>query len=85
MNGILSIGALNATVLVAAVGSAATFAEDRDLAALLGLVPPQAITGGKPRLLGITKRCSRYLRKMLIRGARSTMPTLAPTDAAVGA
>ena len=52
------IGALNATALVAAVGSAATFERGRDLAAWLGLVPRQATTGGRPKLLGITKRGS---------------------------
>ncbi|MFK4064206.1 IS110 family RNA-guided transposase [Brucella anthropi] len=79
------IGALNATALVAAVGDAATFAKGRDLAAWLGLVPRQATTGGRPKLLGITKRGSRYLRKMLIQGARSAMPTLAKSDTAIGA
>ncbi len=69
-------GALNATTLVAAVGDAQTFARGRDLAAWLGLVPRQATTGGKPRLLGITKRGSKYLRKMLIQGARAALPTL---------
>ena len=53
------IGALNATALVAAVGDARTFARGRDLAAWLGLVPRQETTGGKPRLLGITKRGSK--------------------------
>lgn len=85
LTGIPGIGALNATALVAAVGSAATFDKGRDLAAWLGLVPRQATTGGKPKLLGITKRGSRYLRKMLIQGARSAMPTLARADTAVGA
>ena len=70
LTGIPGIGALNATALVAAVGDAATFSKGRDLAAWLGLVPRQATTGGKPRLLGITKRGSRYLRKMLIQGAQ---------------
>ena len=79
------IGALNATALVAAVGDAATFSKGRDLAAWLGLVPRQATTGGRPKLLGITKRGSRYLRKMLIQGARSAMPSLARSDTAVGA
>lgn len=79
------IGALNATALVAAVGDAATFTKGRDLAAWLGLVPRQASTGGKPKLLGITKRGSRYLRKMLIQGARAAMPTLAKANTAVGA
>lgn len=79
------IGALNATALVAAVGDARTFARGRDLAAWLGLVPRQETTGGKPRLLGITKRGSRYLRKMLIQGARSAMPTLRNRDSRLGA
>jgi transposase len=85
LTSIPGIGALNATALVAAVGCAATFDKGRDLAAWLGLVPRQVTTGGRPRLLGITKRGSRYLRKMLIQGARSAMPSLARSDTAVGA
>jgi transposase len=85
LTSIPGIGALNATALVAAVGAAATFDKARDLAAWLGLVPRQATTGGRPKLLGITKRGSRYLRKMLIQGARSAMPSLAKSDTAVGA
>ncbi|WP_141211532.1 IS110 family RNA-guided transposase, partial [Brucella grignonensis] len=84
LTGIPGIGALNATALVAAVGSAATFDKGRDLAAWLGLVPRQATTGGRPKLLGITKRGSRYLRKMLIQGARSAMPSLAKSNTAIG-
>lgn len=84
LTGIPGIGALNATALVAAVGSAATFDKGRDLAAWLGLVPRQATTGGRPKLLGITKRGSRYLRKMLIQGARSAMPSLTKSNTAVG-
>jgi len=76
LTSIPGIGALNATALVAAVGDARTFARGRDLAAWLGLVPRQVTTGGKPRLLGITKRGSKYLRKMLIQGARAALPTL---------
>ncbi len=85
LTGIPGIGALNATALVAAVGSAATFDKGRDLAAWLGLVPRQATTGGRPKLLGITKRGSKYLRKMLIQGARSAMPSLVKSDTATGA
>jgi transposase len=85
LTSIPGIGALHATALVAAVGNAETFGKGRDLAAWLGLVPGQATTGGKPKLLGITKRGSRYLRKMLIQGARAAMPTLAKSDTAVGA
>jgi hypothetical protein len=53
---IRGFGAFNATGLVAAIGTGETFRRARDLAAWLGLVPRQATTGGKPRLLGITKR-----------------------------
>ena len=78
------IGVLNATALVAAVGNAGTFARGRDMAAWLGLVPRQATTGGKPRLLGITKRGNKYLRKLLIQGARAVMPHLARSDTRLG-
>jgi transposase len=78
------IGVLNATALVAAVGTACTFARGRDLAAWLGLVPRQITTGGKPRLVGITKRGNKYLRKLLIHGARSAMPALAASVTPLG-
>jgi transposase len=84
LTSIPGIGALNATALVAAVGDARTFGRGRDLAAWLGLVPKQVTTGGRPKLLGITKRGSKYLRKMLIQGARAAMPTLRSADTPVG-
>ena len=84
LTSIPGIGALNATALVAAVGDARTFARGRDLAAWLGLVPRQATTGGKPRLLGITKRGSKYLRKILIQGARAALPTLSRSSTRLG-
>jgi transposase len=84
LTSIPGIGALNATALVAAVGDAHTFVRGRDLDAWLGLVPRQATTGGKPRLLGITKRGSKYLRKMLIQGARSALPTLSRSNTRLG-
>jgi transposase len=71
------IGVLNATALVAAIGDGRAFDRGRDLAAWLRLVPRQVTTGGKPRLVGITKRGNKYLRKLLIHGARSAMPALA--------
>lgn len=82
---ISGIGVLNATALVAAVGDTRTFHCGRDLAAWLGLVPRQATTGDKPRPLGITKRGSRYLRKNLIQGARSSLPTMGKSDTRLGA
>jgi transposase len=78
------IGAINATALVAAVGDGSAFRRDRDMAAWLGLVPRQATTGGKPRLLGISKRGNRYLRKNLVHGARAVLPYLAERDTPLG-
>jgi transposase len=67
------IGPLTATALVAAVNDATHFKNGRQFAAWLGLVPRQHSTGGKPRLLGISKRGDRYLRKLLVHGARATL------------
>jgi transposase len=82
--GIPGIGTINATALVAAVGDAKAFARGRDMAAWLGLVPRQMTTGGKPRLLGISKRGNRYLRKNLIHGARAALPYLAERETPLG-
>jgi transposase len=77
-------GALNATALVAAIGAGETFQSARDLAAWLGLTPRQVTTGGKPRLLGITKRGNVYLRTLLIHGARAALPSLSASSTALG-
>jgi transposase len=79
------IGVLNATALVAAIGRGESFARGRDLAAWLGLVPRQVTTGGKPRLVGISKRGNKYLRKLLIHGARAALPTLLESPTPLGA
>jgi len=79
------IGVLSATALVAAVGDAASFTRGRDLSAWLGLVPRQHTTGGKAKLLGISKRGNRYLRMLLIHGARAALPTLAKSQTPLGA
>jgi len=73
-----------ASALVAAIGAGESFEHGRDLAAWLGLTPRQATTGGKPKLLGISKRGNRYLRKMVIHGARSALPHVAEYDAPLG-
>jgi transposase len=78
------IGVLNATALVAAIGAGEAFRRGRDLAAWLGLVPRQASTGGKPKLLGISKRGNKYLRKLLIHGARSALPSLSRSATPLG-
>ena len=79
------IGVLNATALIAAIGQGESFARGRDLAAWLGLVPQQVTTGGKPRLVGISKRGNKYLRKLLIHGARAAVPTLLVSPTPLGA
>jgi transposase len=67
------IGPLCATALVATVADARSFANGRQMSAWLGLVPKQHSTGGKPVLLGISKRGDAYLRTLLIHGARSVI------------
>lgn len=78
------VGVLIASALIAAIGSGETFDHARDLAAWLGLAPRQATTGGKPKLLGISKRGNKYLRKLLIHGARAALPHLAQKDTPLG-
>jgi transposase len=67
------IGPLIATALLASIGDIRSFANGRQVAAWLGLVPKQSSTGGKTRLLGISKRGDTYLRTLLIHGARSAL------------
>lgn len=67
------IGPISASALVASIGDAKNFKDGRQLAAWLGLVPRQHSTGGKPTLLGISKRGDCYLRTLLIHGARSVV------------
>ena len=79
------IGILGATGLIAAIGDGSGFRRGRDLGAWLGLVPRQHSTGGKTKLLGISKRGNKYLRMLFIHGARAALPHLAKTDTPVGA
>ncbi len=67
------IGPLTASALVASVGDAKSFANGRQLAAWLGLVPRQHSSGGKSVLLGISKRGDSYLRMLLVHGARAVI------------
>ncbi len=67
------IGPLAANGLLAAVGRGVQFRKARDMAAWLGLVPREYSTGGKTTLLGISKRGSCYLRRLLVHGARSCL------------
>jgi transposase len=67
------VGPLVSTATVAAIGNGAAFRKGREFAAWLGLIPRQYSTGGKARLLGISKRGSIYLRRMFIHGARAVL------------
>jgi transposase len=68
---VAGVGPLVATALVAAIGNARQFKSGRELGAWLGLVPRQPSSGQRPLLLGISKRGDRYLRTLLIHGARA--------------
>ena len=69
------VGPMVATALVATVGNAEQFANGRQMAASLGLTPRQHSSGGKDRLVGISKRGDAHLRSILIHGARSVIRT----------
>ena len=69
------VGPVIATALVGALGNGEQFARGRQMAAALGLTPKQHSSGGKERLLGISKRGDAYLRTLLIHGARSVIRT----------
>ncbi len=74
------VGPLVATALTVALGDGQAFTRGRDFAASLGLTPRQQSTGGKPRLLGISKRGDSYLRKLLVHGARAVLRHAAGRD-----
>jgi transposase len=67
------VGPLVATALIATVGNGNQFSKGRQMAASVGLTPRQHSSGGKDRLLGISKRGDAYLRSILIHGARSVV------------
>ncbi len=79
------IGPIVATAIVAAIGNGAAFRKGRDFAAWLGVVPRQYSTGGKTKLLGISKRGNVYLRKVLIHGARAAVLRIKRDRAPIGA
>jgi len=74
------VGRLTATALVATIGDARTFRSGREFAAFLGLVPRQSGSGGRVKLLGISKRGDPYLRTLLIHGARTVLTQQSRAD-----
>jgi len=78
------VGVIVATAMVAAIGDGRAFRRGRDLAAWLGIVPKQYSTGGRTRLLGISKQGNSYLRKLVIHGARAVLRHADRRDDALG-
>lgn len=78
------VGELTATAMVAAVPNAQEFRNGRHMAAWLGLVPRQSSSGDKRVLLGISKRGDRYLRTLLIHGARAVLSHSKNSDTQYG-
>jgi transposase len=78
------VGPLISTAVVSAIGNGAAFKKGREFAAWLGLIPRQWSTGGKPKLLGISKRGNPYLRKMFIHGARAAVLRLKRDGSTLG-
>lgn len=67
------IGPITATAIIATIGDGSQFKNGRQMAASIGLTPRQHSSGGKDRLLGISKRGDSYLRSLLIHGARAVL------------
>ena len=74
------IGPITATALIASLGSGRQFKRGREASAWVGIVPGQHSSGGKDKLLGISKRGDAYLRTLLIHGARSVVKTCKDKD-----
>ena len=66
-------GPIVSSVFYSVVGDGSAYRRGRDVSASVGLVPRQHSSGGKENLLGISKRGDRYLRSLLIHGARSVV------------
>jgi len=67
------IGPIIASAIVATIGDAKAFKNGREVSAWLGLTPKQYSSGDKIILGGISKRGDRYMRKLLIQGARTVV------------
>lgn len=67
------VGPVTATALIGAIGNGSAFGKGRDLSAWMGIVPGEYSTGGKQKLLGISKRGNKYVRKLFVQGARSVL------------
>lgn len=80
LGAIEGIGPTSATAVIATYSDGKQFRNGRQFAASIGLVPRQQTTGDKPVLLGISKRGDKYLRTLLIHGARSVIRRIEGKD-----
>lgn len=69
------VGPMTATIVAADLGEGRHYENARHYAASLGIVPKQHSSGGKTVLLGMSKRGNRYIRTLLIHGARAVLRT----------
>src|SRR6202034_1972623 len=79
------IGPVTATAIIAAIGNGAAFKKGRGFSAWLGIVPGEYTTGGKQKLLGISKRRNSYLRRLLVQGARAVLQQRAKQSSGLSA
>jgi transposase len=79
------IGPVTATAVIAAIGNGAAFRKGREFAAWLGVVPGEHTTGGKQKLLGISKRGNSYLRRLFVHGARAVLQQSAKQSSGLSA
>ena len=79
------IGPVTATAIIAAIGNGAAFKKGRGFSAWLGIVPGEYTTGGKQKLLGISKRGNSYLRRLFVQGARAVLQQSAKQSSGLSA
>jgi transposase len=79
------IGPVTATAIIAAIGNGAAFKKGRGFSAWLGIVPGEYTTGGKQKLLGISKRGNCYLRRLFVQGARAVLQQRAKQSSGLSA
>ena len=85
LDAIPGIGPVTATALIAAIGNGAAFRKGREFAAWVGLVPREHSTGGRQKLLGISKRGNTYLRKLFVQCARAVLQQRSKQSAGLSA
>jgi transposase len=67
------VGPVTSTALIGAIGNGSAFGKGRALSSWMGIVPGEHSSGGKQKLLGISKRGNKYLRRLFVQGARSVL------------